>query len=293
MTSLEVASNAVAGSLFFLAKRFVAGRTIDEAIQAVRKLTNLGITATLDVLGENVARSADAQTAVSDYLVALERIHETGLNCHVSLKLTQMGLDISADRCRSNLSRICERAATLNNFVRIDMEGSAYTERTLTLFHDLFREYQNVGVVIQAYLFRSEEDLKRLIDVGARVRLCKGAYKEPPHLAVQKMGAIRENFQRLAACLLQRGNYPAIATHDERLITWTKNFVREHHIAPNRFEFQMLYGVRPKTQRKLAADGFNMRVYVPFGSHWLPYFYRRLRERKENVLFVVRNLLKG
>jgi proline dehydrogenase len=279
--------------LFFLAKRFVSGQKIEEAIVAVRRLNQLNITATLDVLGENVSEPSTAEMAVRSYLRTLEAIHESRVQSNVSLKLTQMGLDISRDLCLSNLSRICEKAAGWGNFVRIDMEGSAYTEKTLVLFSGLLHTYQNIGVVIQAYLYRSEADIQQLIAAKARVRLCKGAYKEPPHLAIQPMQEIRKNFKKLAAELLRHGNYPAIATHDDRLISWVKEFVRTEGLRKDCFEFQMLYGIRPETQQQLAAEGYNMRVYVPFGTHWLPYFYRRLRERPENVYFVLRNLFKA
>lgn len=279
--------------LFFLAKRFVAGQTIDDAIRAIRVLDADGMTATLDVLGENVKERRAAENAVQSYLTALECIRKARLQSNVSLKLTQMGLDISRDFCYSNLVRICQKAAECENTVRIDMEGSQYTEKTLALFSDLFQSYKNVGIVIQAYLHRSRQDLEQLIQMGARVRLCKGAYKEPPDVAIQEMTEIRKNYKRLAEMLLLHGNYPAMATHDDVLISWVKEYTKIHQIGQTRFEFQMLYGVRAETQRKLAREGYNMRVYVPFGSHWLPYFYRRLREREENVYFLLKNLFKG
>jgi len=278
--------------LFFLAKRFVAGQSVDEALRAVRLLNDAGIMATLDVLGENVEHEAAAQNAVQSYLTLLERIRKAQLQSNVSIKLTQMGLDISRDLCYSNLVRICQKAIECENTVRIDMEGSQYTEKTLALFSDLFQSYKNVGIVIQAYLHRSRQDLEQLIQMGARVRLCKGAYKEPPDVAIQEMTEIRQNYKKLAEILLLHGNYPAMATHDDLLISWVKQYAKIHQIGQARFEFQMLYGVRSETQRSLAREGYKMRVYVPFGSHWLPYFYRRLREREENVSFVLRNLFK-
>ncbi len=279
-------------TLFPLARRFVAGTAIEQAIRAVRNLNHDGISSTLDVLGENVKERLAAENAVASYVLTLDWIQQSGVNANVSLKLTQMGLDIDGNFCRANLVRICEKAASHGIFVRIDMEGSRYTEATLAFFHDLFRTYQNVGIVIQAYLRRSQADLERLNAVKARVRLCKGAYREPPELAFQKMSEIRDNFKKLAARLLVQGEYPAVATHDELLISWAKEFVHAHGIWKDRFEFQMLYGVRPKTQRRLVREGYRVRVYVPYGTHWLPYFYRRLRERKENVFFVLRNLFK-
>jgi len=280
-------------ALFPLAKRFVAGQTVDEAVRAVRVLNQTGMKATLDVLGENVEQQTTAEKAVQSYLITLDRIRQEHLFSNVSLKLTQMGLDISREFCYSNVTRICQKGAEYDNTVRIDMEGSPYTEKTLDLFSELFQGYKNVGVVIQAYLHRSQKDLEQLIQMGAGVRLCKGAYKEPPHVALQEMAQIRQNFKKLAEMLLLHGRYPAIATHDEELISWVKQYAKAHQIGQERFEFQMLYGVRSETQRNLAREGYRMRVYVPFGSHWLPYFYRRLRERKENVYFVLRNLFRG
>jgi proline dehydrogenase len=278
--------------LFPVAKRFVSGQTIQEAIPAVRHLNGFGILTTLDVLGENVSTRPAAEAAVAAYLETLDWIQREGLSSNVSLKLTQMGLDIDREYCLENVARICERAAVGRNFVRIDMEGSAYTDRTLNLFYDLFQKHQNVGVVIQAYLRRSEQDVRRLIELGARVRLCKGAYKEPPSLALQTMAAVRQNFTNLASLLLSQGSHVAIATHDDVLISWTKNYIVQHQLCKDGFEFQMLYGVRSQTQRQLAAEGYSMRVYIPFGTHWLPYFYRRMRERKENVAFVVKHLFR-
>ena len=279
--------------LFLVAKRFVSGRTIQEAVAAVRRLNASGIDTTLDVLGENVSDRRAAEAAVAAYLTTLDWIQREGLRSNVSLKLTQMGLDLHGAYCLENVTRICERAAPNGNLVRIDMEGSAYTDRTLNLFYELFRKHQNIGVVVQAYLHRSEDDIRRLIEVGAPVRLCKGAYKEPPGIAVQTMAAVRQNFVTLASLLLSKGNRPAIATHDDVLIAWTKSYIAEHRIPKDSFEFQMLFGVRPQTQRQLVAQGYSMRVYVPFGTHWLPYFYRRMRERKENVAFVLQNLFKN
>jgi len=226
--------------LFLVAKRFVSGQTIQEAVAAVQRLNARGIGATLDVLGENVTDRRAAEAAVAAYLETLGWIQQESLSSNVSLKLTQMGLDIDRDYCLVNVARICERAAAGNNFVRIDMEGSAYTERTLRLFCELFQKHQNVGIVIQAYLHRSEQDVRRLIELGARVRLCKGAYKEPPSLAVQAMAAVRQNFMSLASLLLSQGNHPAIATHDDVLLSWTKNYIAQHQVPKEGFEFQML-----------------------------------------------------
>lgn len=279
--------------LFPFAKRFVAGRTIHDAVRVVQRLNNDGISATLDVLGENVKDKRSAEAAAESYLQTLDWIDRSRIQTNASLKLTQMGLDISREFCYSNVRKICERAGETGNFVRIDMEGSQYTEQTLSLFLELHESFKNVGIVVQAYLRRSAGDLQQINAVGARVRLCKGAYKEPVEIAYQRMPEIRENFRRLAEKLFAGGNYPAIATHDDHLIGWTQENVRKHHVGLDQFEFQMLYGVRPETQRALARDGYQVRVYVPYGTHWLPYFSRRLRERKENVFFVLRHFFKG
>lgn len=280
--------------LFRFASRFVAGEHVDQAMTAVQGLNSKGLTASLDILGENVHDKETAQRAVEGYLNLLEQIHQAGISSNISVKLTMTGLDIGDDYCVENLSRICEKARTLKNFVRIDMEGSAYTERTLKVFFRLQAKYPEVvGAVIQAYLHRSADDIDALNAVGARVRLCKGAYKEPPSVAIQNMRDIRANYKRLAEKLLMKGVYPGIATHDDQLIRWTQDFVAGHGMKNDQFEFQMLYGIRPATQLSLVRGGHRMRIYVPFGSHWAPYFYRRLRERKENVWFIISNMFKG
>jgi len=266
---------------------------VDQAITAVRKLNSKGLTASLDILGENVHDKATAERAVQGYENLLEDIHQAKVESNVSIKLTMTGLDIGDDYCVENVTRILEKARGRNNFVRIDMEGTPYTDRTLKVFLGLQKIFPNVGIVIQAYLHRSETDIDALIAAGARVRLCKGAYKEPPSLAIQKMSEIRKNYKKLAEKLLTQGVYPAIATHDDSLIRWTKQFAADHAISRDKFEFQMLYGIRTGTQESIVRDGYRMRIYVPFGTHWAPYFYRRLRERKENVWFVVTNLFRG
>jgi len=275
-----------------LAKSFVAGETVEDAFKAVKKLNEKGIMATLDVLGESVKTREDSDKAVAAYLNLLEAIPRAGVNSHVSLKLTQMGLDIDDEYCFKNMVKILSRAKERNNFVRFDMEDSAHTQRTLNIFYRVREKFDNVGVVIQAYLHRSEKDIDDLNRAKAKVRLCKGAYKEPKDVAIKKMKMIRENFMKLAKKLFEGGVYPAIATHDDKLIQATKDYVAQHNISREEFEFQLLYGIRSKTQQKLAEEGYRVRVYVPFGTHWLPYFYRRLRERKENVFFVLKNLFK-
>jgi proline dehydrogenase len=275
-----------------LARSFVAGETIADALKAVEKLNQKGIMATLDVLGESVTIKENSDRAVQSYLDLLDAIHETGVDSHVSLKLTQMGLDIDDEYCYTNMVRILQRAKEYNNFVRFDMEGSPHTQRTLDIFSRTRAQFDNVGIVVQAMLHRTEKDVEDLNKIGAKVRLCKGAYKEPKEIAIQKMSLIRENFMKLADMLFREGVYPAIATHDDKLIQATKDYAAEHGVSKEDFEFQFLYGIRVKTQQRLVEEGYRTRIYVPFGTHWLPYFYRRLRERKENVFFLLKNLFK-
>lgn len=275
-----------------MAKSFVAGETIDEALQAVKKLNERGIMATLDVLGESVKAREDSEKAVQAYIDLLDSISRTGVNSHVSLKLTQMGLDIDDEYCCENMIKILSHAKKLNNFVRFDMEGSPHTQRTLNIFYRVRETFDNVGIVIQAYLYRSKKDIEDLNRIKAKVRICKGAYKEPKDIAIKKMKDIRKNFMVLTEMLLEHGVYTAIATHDDKLIQATKDYVAEKGISKEDFEFQLLFGIRTKTQQRLTDEGYNVRIYVPFGTHWLPYFSRRLRERKENVFFVLKNLFK-
>jgi proline dehydrogenase len=278
---------------YFLAKRFVPGETIASALAAVEALNAVGITATLDFLGEDVTDRAEAIRTRDVYLEMLAEIERSGLKTNVSVKLTAMGLSIDEGFATENLTAVLDRAAPLTDpFVRIDMEGSALTETTLRVFETVFATHKNVGPVIQAYLKRSPADIERLIALEARVRLCKGAYKEPAAIAHHSMETIRTEYLRMAEALLSRGTYPGIATHDERLVAAVKSYVANQRIEARTFEFQMLYGVRPELQRALVRDGYNVRVYVPFGTHWAGYFYRRLSERKENVLFVLRSLVQ-
>jgi len=277
---------------FFLAKRFVAGETIDTALEAVRDLNAAGLTATLDFLGEDVTDPSEAQRTRDTYLAMLAAIERAGAATNVSLKLTALGLLVDEALCTGFLTAIVERAATLADpFVRIDMEGSAVTAQTLRVFESVFAQHKNVGPVIQAYLKRSPADVERAIELGARVRLCKGAYREPETIAIADMPSIRRAYLRMAEALLARGNYPGIATHDDRIIDAVKVYAMAHDVAKDRFEFQMLYGVRPELQRALATEGYRVRVYVPFGTHWAGYFYRRVTERKENLLFALRSLV--
>jgi proline dehydrogenase len=275
-----------------MARSFVAGETVEDAIKNVRKLNEKGIMATLDVLGESVTDRETAEKAVNAYLDLLEAIPRAGVDSHVSLKLTQMGLDIDTEYCHQNILKIVQKAKALGNFVRIDMEGTPHTQRTLDIFYRLRKDYDNVGIVVQAYLYRTEKDVQDLNVIKAKIRICKGAYKEPKDLAIKKMRDIRTNFIKLAEMLFRDGDYPAIATHDDRLITWTKEYVASNNISNDRFEFQYLYGIRNKAFRNLAEEGYRVRCYTPFGTHWIPYFSRRLRERKENVFFVLKNLFR-
>jgi proline dehydrogenase len=278
-------------NFFFLAKRFVAGETIDSAISAVRGLNAGGMTATLDFLGEDVLERDAAIKTREAYIAVLERIRESAVQSNVSVKMTAMGLLIDNDFALDNLTRILHYAQrNADPFVRIDMEGSAVTQATLDLFERAYAADRNVGIVLQAYLKRTPSDVARMIELGARVRLCKGAYNEPPEIAYKDMPTIRKQYLELAKELLERGNYPAIATHDRELIDQIRAFVRERGIAPDRFEFQMLYGIRPQLQRDIVAEGYRMRIYVPYGTHWAGYFYRRVMERRENALFALTSM---
>jgi len=277
------------------ALRFVAGETLDQAVEAIKALNKNRIMATFDQLGENVHTEEAAVAAANSYINILERIVSSGINSNVSLKLTQMGLDVDQELCFKNMRRICQRAKELNNiFVRIDMESSAYTDRTLDMFRRLWHDagYRNVGVVLQSYLYRTEGDVREMNKLGARVRLCKGAYNEPPEVAFPRKEDVDANYAKLTRLLLTEGNYPAIATHDSRLIEYTKRFATKRGIAPSKLEFQMLYGVRREAQVDLVRQGYNMRVYVPYGREWYPYFMRRLAERPANVVFVMSNLFR-
>ena len=276
------------------ADRFVAGETVDTALAAVARLNARGITASLDLLGESVHNEAEALAAGDAYVTMLDRIHEQKSDANVSVKLTAMGLDVSEDLCVSIMQKILERAREYRTFVRIDMESSEYTQRTLDLFEQrLYPSYrENVGIVLQSYLYRTFPDVQRANLIKARVRLCKGAYKEPETVAYPEKKDVDSNYVRGMHELMLKGNYPGIATHDERIIDEAKRFARDNQIAPNRFEFQMLYGVRRDLQDKLVREGYRMRVYVPFGTQWYPYLMRRLAERPANVAFLTGNVFK-
>ncbi|MBI4423293.1 MAG: proline dehydrogenase family protein [Elusimicrobia bacterium] len=280
-------------ALTFLARRFVAGETAREALESIRRLNGQGLKATLDFLGEEVSGEGQAEAGAREILGVFDLIHRAKLDCNVSVKLTQLGLNLDPAMARSHLERILDAAAAHGNFVRVDMEGSPYTQRTLDLFYSVFAKRKNVGVVIQSCLRRSAGDVAELCRVGARVRLCKGAYKEPPDVAFPEKAEVNRSYDRLAAALLEKGEHPAIATHDDDRIAAVQEAARRLGRAKDSFEFQMLYGLRARRWTELARQGYAVRIYVPYGTHWMPYYYRRLRERKENVLFIVRNLLWG
>jgi proline dehydrogenase len=274
------------------ARRFVAGETIAEAVNAARGLESRGLMLTLDHLGESVSNLADADAATRDYLAIVDAIVAAGIGRNISLKLTQLGLDVDKASAIDNLRKILDRAEPGGFFVRIDMENSPYTDVTLEIFETLWQQgYRQIGVVLQSALYRSEKDLARVNALGARIRLVKGAYKEPRSVAHQQKDAVDAAYERMMKTLIAHGNYPAIATHDPVLIARARQWAAERSIASDRFEFQMLYGVRRDLQNQLVADGYRVRVYVPFGREWFPYFMRRLGERPANIGFVLRGVL--
>ena len=275
-----------------LAARFVAGETLDEALATGGRLNAEGIAVTVDRLGESVTSLAEAAAARDVYLRTLSTIVETGILGNVSLKLTQLGLDFSYEECLANMDQLAACAARLKTFVRIDMEAGAYTERTLRLARVLHAAHGSVGVVIQACLRRSRQDVESLCRDRIRVRLCKGAYLEPAAVAFPNKRDVDRNYVELMKLLLDAGEYPAIATHDPKIIDEAKAYVERRKIARDAFEFQMLYGIRRDLQRRLVAEGYRLRLYVPFGQAWYPYYMRRLAERPANVLFILRNLLR-
>jgi proline dehydrogenase len=276
------------------ANRFVAGETLDTALAAVTRLNARKITVSLDLLGESVHNEVEARAAGDAYITMLDRIHEQKARANVSVKLTAMGLDVSEDLCVAIMQKILQRAREYQTFVRIDMESSEYTQRTLDLFEQrLYPAYRdNVGIVLQSYLYRTFADVQRANLIKARVRICKGAYKEPETVAYPDKKDVDATYVRCMHELLLKGNYPGIATHDEAIIRKAKRFAKENDIAPNRFEFQMLYGVRRDLQDMLVREGYRMRVYVPFGTQWYPYLMRRLAERPANVAFLTGSVFK-
>ena len=280
-----------------MARRFVSGETLDEALDAVRELNRAGMIATLDHLGENVASQAEAVAAADEYMVLLDAIDESGVKSNVSVKLTQMGLDLGDDFCYDNVRRIVHRAQQLGNFVRVDMEGSDYTTRTLAIYRRLRGEFDNTGVVVQAYLHRTQSDVEGLIADGmGHFRLCKGAYDESETIAYRERPRVTQAMQDLISTGFTpesraRGAFMAIASHDEDVINFARAYTYQHGIAAGEVEFQMLYGIRRELQHALVKQGHVMRIYVPYGTHWYPYFMRRLAERPANLFFFLRALV--
>ncbi len=274
------------------ASRFVAGETLDAAIAAVRQVNAQNIAGTLDLLGENTLTREDALAACRDVMEILNRIRDEKVDCNVSVKLTQLGLALDPEFAHQNLLQVVRRARETGSFIRVDMEDSPYTQITLDLVRKVHEQLDNVGTVIQAYLYRSGKDIRDLIREGIRVRLVKGAYLEPETIAFRKKQETDANFVQLMQQLLQAKTYNAIATHDEAIIQSTEKFARTQNIPKDRFEFQMLYGIRRDLQARLAQEGYRVRIYIPFGQRWYPYFMRRLAERPANVLFILRNILK-
>jgi proline dehydrogenase len=278
-----------------MSHRFVAGETVADGVQVTRELNARGIAVTIDNLGENVTNVDEAKESARLYHEMIDENVQGGLNCNVSLKLTHMGMDVDESLAREIVSGLVDHAARVNSFVRVDMEGSPYTQKTLDLVHDLHGRpghQGHVGTVVQAYLYRSEKDVEELLAKGIRIRLCKGAYKEPPEIAFKDKADVDKNYVKLTQTLLKSGVYHGIATHDERIIAQTKDFATREKIDRNSFEFQMLYGIRRDLQEALVKDGWRMRVYVPFGTEWYPYFMRRLAERPANALFIAKNMLR-
>lgn len=278
-----------------LTTRFVAGEDIEQAVAAIREINATGASASFDHLNEGVTKAAETEGEVREYTEVLARIDETGINSNVSIKLTQFGLDIEPELTYRNARSVVAEAARRNNFVRVDMEGSQVTQITFDIFKRLRAEFDlnTVGIVVQAYLRRTEQDVQELLKIPARIRLCKGAYNEPPEVAFPDKQDTDANYVRLMRVLLASGTYHGIATHDQKMIDATVEFAQREGIPKSAFEFQMLYGVRRDLQMQLARDGYNMRIYVPYGKTWYPYFMRRLAERPANVWFVLKNLLKG
>jgi len=275
-----------------MARRFVAGEGLEEAISAARVCNDLGMLVSLDYLGENVSSTADAQHSRDAYLEVFEKIATSKINANVSCKLTALGLDLSTEFCEGLLLSIVERAAAYDNFLRVDMEGSIYTQRTIELVKRVRVQNPSIGTVIQAYLYRSEKDVQDLLAYGCRIRLCKGAYKESSEVAFERKADVDANYVRLVRMLLPSGFYHGIATHDPKMIGATIRCAAEKKISKEDFEFQMLYGVRTDLQRRLVRDGYRVRVYIPYGQDWFPYFMRRLAERPANVGFFVRNFFR-
>jgi len=275
-----------------LTSRFVAGRSIEQEISVIERLKRENVLATVDYLGENVHSLEEAAATRDTYLAILDRVGRAGAGTTISIKLTQFGLSISTDVCRDNVDPLVAKAKELGTRVEIDMESSEYVDRTLQIVSAMQARYGSVRSVIQAYLYRSEKDVDCLCGEGIPIRLCKGAYKEPAEVAFQKKVEVDRNYVRLVHIMLERGTYPAIASHDEKMVAEALRVVKAQGIGPERFEFQMLYGIRRDLQQKIVADGYTLRLYVPYGDAWYPYFMRRLAERPANVMFLARNMLR-
>jgi proline dehydrogenase len=273
--------------------RFVSGEELEDGLNAVKKVNSEGVIATLDHLGEEVSEANEAVAAAEVYLNALDQIKQWEVDTNVSAKPTQLGLKISQELCEQNFTRMIERAKKHDNFVRMDMEGSDCTADTLEVFYRLRKRYDNVGIVIQSYLYRSDEDVDEVLKLGGRIRLCKGAYKEPKEIAFPKIEQVNENFIKLTEKMLKSGFYHGIATHDDKLIEKTKRFAEKNDIPKESFEFQLLYGIRTELVRQLIKDGYNVRIYIPFGRQWYPYFMRRLAERPANLFFFIKNFIRS
>lgn len=278
--------------LLFFARRYIAGTDRQDAVRAALALNKAGIGATIDNLGENVKTASEASESAGEYLKLLDDIKSSGADSTVSMKLTHLGLDLSEDLALKNSETIIKKAAEYCNFVRLDMEGSAYTQRTIDIFLKLRKKYRNVGIALQSYLLRSRKDARMVVEKGGSIRLVKGAYKEAQGVAFQDKKEVDANFEAIMKELLLTGTRPAIATHDERLINEAKRFAAEKKLPKDSFDFEMLLGIKRTLQRELAAEGYKVRVYIPYGKDWLPYTVRRLRERKENIWFVVKNIFE-
>ncbi|MFI5111749.1 MAG: proline dehydrogenase family protein [Terriglobales bacterium] len=277
-----------------MSRRFVAGTTVEELLAAAEAVNARGMTVSVDNLGENVTNAAEAEASAQLYHRLLDLITQRGLKANVSLKLTHMGLDVDAKLCEKLVGGLVDHAGKLDNFVRVDMEGSPYTQRTLDFVHELHGHYPgHTGAVLQSYMKRSEADAEKLIASKIRIRLCKGAYKEPPEIAYQAKSEVDANYLKLAKILLKSGVYHGIATHDERIIQQTMLFAEKENIARDSFEFQMLHGIRRDLQERIVREGWRMRVYIPFGTEWYPYLMRRLAERPANVFFIAKNIFRG
>lgn len=280
-------------SIPFYAKRFVSGTNLNDALTVVKTLNKKGVSVTLDALGENIQEKSQATQFTHEYLEMLDKIAQDKLDCYVSIKLTMLGLDIDEVFCFENFAQILQKADQHKIRVAMDMEGSDYTERTMQMYEKAAQKFWSPEIVLQAYLHRTKDDIERVLKANGRVRLCKGAYKEPADRALQKMSEIKANYKSCIQKLLLEGKRVCIASHDDEIIDFCKDFIKTNNISKDRYEFQMLYGLRSKTWEKIVQEGHNMTVYVPYGEHWQAYYSRRLAERKENLFFIIKNFFKS